>query len=56
MNNERCEMCGNRWQRIPLTMVARDSKTTLNNRTVLSLTGNDRWRSNVPFVHTDTGT
>ena len=36
---ERCEMCGNRWQRIPLTMVARDLETTLNNRTVLASTG-----------------
>ena len=30
---------GNRWQRIPLTMVARESKTKLNNRTVLASTG-----------------
>ena len=36
---ERCEMCGNRWQRIPLTMVARDPETKLNNRTVLASTG-----------------
>ena len=35
----RCEMCGNRWQRIPLTIVARDAETTLNNRTVLASTG-----------------
>ena len=35
----RCEMCGNRWQRILLTMVARDPETTLNNRTVLASTG-----------------
>ena len=26
---ERCEMCGNRWQRIPLTVVARYPETTL---------------------------
>ena len=26
MYYERCEMCGNRWQRILLTMVARDSE------------------------------
>ena len=39
MYYERCEVCGSRWQHIPLTMVARDSKTTLNNRTVLSSTG-----------------
>ena len=39
MYNERCEMCGNRWQRIPLTMVARDPETKLNNRTVLASTG-----------------
>ena len=36
---ERCEMCGNRWQRIPLTTVARDPETKLNNRTVLASTG-----------------
>ena len=36
---ERCEMCGNRWQRIPLTMVARDPETTLSNRTVLASAG-----------------
>ena len=39
MYHERCEMCGNRWQRIPLTMVARDPETTLNNRTALASTG-----------------
>ena len=36
---ERCEMCGNRWWRIPQTMVARNPETTLNNRTVLASTG-----------------
>ena len=36
---ERCEMCGNRWQRIHLTMVARDPETKLNNRTVLASSG-----------------
>ena len=35
----RTEMCGNLWQRIPLTMVARDPETKLNNHTVLSSTG-----------------
>ena len=30
MYYERCEMCGNRWWRIPLTMVARDPETKLN--------------------------
>ena len=39
MYYERCEMCGNRWQRIHLTMVARDPETKLNNRTVLTSTG-----------------
>ena len=39
MYYERCEICGNRWQRVPLTMVARDPETTLNNRTVLASTG-----------------
>ena len=39
MYYERCEMCGNRWQRILLTMVARDPETKLNNRTVLTSTG-----------------
>ena len=38
MYYERCEMCGNRWQRIPLTMVARDPETKLNNPTVLAST------------------
>ena len=37
MYHERSEMCGNRWQRIPLTMVARETK--LNNRIVLASTG-----------------
>ena len=36
---ERCEMCGNRWQCIPLSTVARDPETKLNNRTVLASTG-----------------
>ena len=39
MYYERCEMSGNRSQRIPLTMVARDPETKLNNRTVLASTG-----------------
>ena len=39
MYYERCEMCGNRCQSIPLTMVARDPETKLNNRTVLASTG-----------------
>ena len=39
MYYERCEMCGNRWQRI-LLMAARDPETKLNNRTVLASTGN----------------
>ena len=39
MYYERCEMCGNRWQRFPLTMVARDPETKLNNRAVLASTG-----------------
>ena len=39
MYHERCEMCGNRWQCIPLTMVARDPETKLNNRAVLASTG-----------------
>ena len=30
---ERCELCGNRWKRIPLTMMARDPKTTGRDRT-----------------------
>ena len=42
MYYEGCELCGNRWQHIPLTMTARDSKTTKNNRTVLSSTGKRR--------------
>ena len=55
MYYERCEICGNRWQRIPLAMAARDSKTTLSNRTVRSRQqGSDRSRSNALFVHTDT--
>ena len=39
MYYERCEMCGNRWQRNPLTVVARDPETKLNNRIVLASTG-----------------
>ena len=39
MYYERCEMCGNRWQRILLTMVARDPEMKVNNRTVLASTG-----------------
>ena len=39
MYYERCEMCGNRWQRIHLTMVARDPETKLNNLTVLASIG-----------------
>ena len=39
MYYERCELCGTGWQRIPLTMMTRDSKTMINNRTVLSSTG-----------------
>ena len=38
MYYERCELCGNWWQRIHLTMVARDPETKLNNRTVLEST------------------
>ena len=36
---ERCEMCGNRWWRIPRTMVERNPEMKLNNRTVLASTG-----------------
>ena len=39
MYYERCEMCGNRWQRIHQTMVARDPETKLNSRTVLASAG-----------------
>ena len=35
---ERCELCGNRWQRIPLTILTRDSETARNNRALLSST------------------
>ena len=38
MYHEQCEICGNRWQRILLTMVARDPERTLCNRTMLSST------------------
>ena len=51
---ERCELCGNRWQRIPLTMVARDSKTTLNNRTVLSFNRETACRDRTPLLSTRT--
>ena len=40
----------NPWQRIPLTMVARDPETKLNNRTVLASHREDQSRSNAPFV------
>ena len=49
MYNEGCEMCGNRWQRIPLTMVARDPETKLNNRTVLASTGKRAVEIERPF-------
>ena len=49
------KICWNRWQRIPMTMVARDSKTTLNNRTVLSSTQKRPIEIERSFVHTDTG-
>ena len=39
MYYERCEMCGNWWQRIPLTMAARNPERKLNNRTVRASTG-----------------
>ena len=49
MYDERCEICGNRWQRIPMTMVARESKTTLNNRTALASTGKGLVEIERPF-------
>ena len=55
MYYERCEMCGNRWQRIPLTIVERDPQTKLNNRTVLVSTGKRPVEIELPFVHTDAG-
>ena len=39
MYYERCEMCGNRWQRILLATVARDPEVIPNNRTVLASSG-----------------
>ena len=36
---KRCEMCGNRWWRVPQTMVERNPEMKLNNRTVLTSTG-----------------
>ena len=54
MHDERCEKCGNRWQRIPQSMVERNPEMKLNNRTLLASPGK-RSRSNAPFVHTDTG-
>ena len=51
---ERCEMCGNRWQRIPLTMVARDPETKLNNRTVLASTGKRPVEIERPLLSTRT--
>ena len=35
----RCELCGNRWQRISLANVARDSEAIPDNRTVLASAG-----------------
>ena len=49
MYYELCEMCGNRWQRIPLTLVARDPETKLNNRTVLTSTGKRPVETERPF-------
>ena len=54
MHHERCEMCGNLWQRIPLTMVARDPETKLNNRTVLTSTGKRPVEIERPFLSTRT--
>ena len=54
MYYERCEMCGNRWQRIPLTMVARDPETKLNNRTVLTSTGKRPVKIECSFLPTRT--
>ena len=54
MYYERCEICGNRWQRIPTTMVARDSKTTLNNRTARSSTEKRPVQIERPFLSTRT--
>ena len=50
MYYERCVMCGNRWQRIPLTMEARDPETKLNNRTVLASTGKRPVEIERPFL------
>ena len=46
---ERCEICGKQWQRVPLTMVARDPETTLNNLTVLASTGKGPVEIERPF-------
>ena len=54
MYSERCEMCGNRWQRIPLTMVARDQETKLGNRTVLASTFEATCRDRTPLLSTRT--
>ena len=48
-------MCGSRWQRILLTIVARDPETKLNNRTVLASTGKRPFEIERPFVRMDTG-
>ena len=54
MYYERCEICGNRWERILLNMVARDSKTTRNNH-MLSSTGKRPDKIERFFLSTDTG-
>ena len=54
---QRCDvlrMCGNRWQRIPLTMVEWDPETKLNNRTVLAFGGKRPVDIERPFVSTRT--
>ena len=56
MYYERCEKCGNRWQRIPLAIVARDLEVISNNRTVLASAGKRPVEIERPFlVHMDTG-
>ena len=46
---------GNQWQRIPLTVVARDPETKLNNRTLHASTGKRPVEIKGTFFHTDTG-
>ena len=51
MYYERCEMCGNRWQRIPLTMIADEAEQSHSACVYREATGRNR----TPLLSTRTG-